>query len=590
MSKKKFSFIFVISDEEVYEESRCYLNRLRIPDGVEVEVHELRAVKNLPLALNHAMHRSDAKYKVYLQDYLFIVNPNFIEEVIKRFESSPELGIMGMVGTNHPSLTGKVFESYQLVGNIIEREAGTIQLKRFNGEFTKPIKLLDGKILITQYDLPWREDILTSSEYLGESQSLEFTKSGFKAAVFNQNEDYFFYDPDFIELQDLSEPVQGKFLSEYYSLLFPKVSVLIPTYNRPYYFEQALQSVLTQTYKHVEIIVCDDSTNDETQKLIDYYTQIYPNIVYKKNPKNLGQFNNDLQCMELSSGDFINFLMDDDLFHPQKIEKMMAYYMQDINDEVNLITSHRHLIDAEGNILHNRKVTKRAFEQDTLLNGIEFADYALKYNWNFIGEPTTVLFRKSALNSPFGTFCGREYGCNVDMATWLTLLSEGKAIYISETLSYFREHSNQQLQSNLMKLMGATDYAHEILAAPSKGYLSQLEDLLYAMEFCFEYSSKTFDSLDEVYINHPIYSELNQYILQLKLKYSETLIKQRQHYKEELERVEQLLSKFEENEKISDEYGRLLMLYEILSIKIDMYESDRNRGTQSAINEESRKI
>ncbi|GJM82110.1 hypothetical protein HMSSN139_46060 [Paenibacillus sp. HMSSN-139] len=130
-SDKKISFIYVISDDEIYKESRCYLNRLRVPEGVEVEIHEIRAVQNLPQEFNRAMHLSDAKYKVYLHDYLFIVNPNFIDEVIKRFDSSPELGIMGMVGTNHPSLTGKVADSNQLVGNLFERETGTIQRKKF---------------------------------------------------------------------------------------------------------------------------------------------------------------------------------------------------------------------------------------------------------------------------------------------------------------------------------------------------------------------------------------------------------------------------------------------------------------------------
>ncbi len=46
----------------------------------------------------------------------------------------------------------------------------------------------------------------------------------------------------------------------------PLVSVLIPTYNRPRYFEEALCSVLEQTYPNIEIIVGDDSTNEETEK------------------------------------------------------------------------------------------------------------------------------------------------------------------------------------------------------------------------------------------------------------------------------------------------------------------------------------
>ena len=48
----------------------------------------------------------------------------------------------------------------------------------------------------------------------------------------------------------------------------PLVSILIPTYNRPHYFKIALESALAQTYSNIEIIVGDDSTNNETEKLI----------------------------------------------------------------------------------------------------------------------------------------------------------------------------------------------------------------------------------------------------------------------------------------------------------------------------------
>ncbi len=58
----------------------------------------------------------------------------------------------------------------------------------------------------------------------------------------------------------------------------PLVSILIPTYNRPHYFKIALESALAQTYSNIEIIIGDDSTNDETATLIR--EQYLPN--YKK--------------------------------------------------------------------------------------------------------------------------------------------------------------------------------------------------------------------------------------------------------------------------------------------------------------------
>ncbi len=65
----------------------------------------------------------------------------------------------------------------------------------------------------------------------------------------------------------------------------PLVSILIPTYNRPHYFKIALESALAQTYSNIEIIVGDDSTNNETEKLIyrDYLHK-HKHITYIRNP------------------------------------------------------------------------------------------------------------------------------------------------------------------------------------------------------------------------------------------------------------------------------------------------------------------
>ena len=69
----------------------------------------------------------------------------------------------------------------------------------------------------------------------------------------------------------------------------PLVSILIPTYNRPHYFKIALESALAQTYPNIEIIIGDDSTNDETEILInEQYLPNYKNITYIRNTTTLG--------------------------------------------------------------------------------------------------------------------------------------------------------------------------------------------------------------------------------------------------------------------------------------------------------------
>ncbi len=155
--------------------------------------------------------------------------------------------------------------------------------------------------------------------------------------------------------------------------------MLIPTYNRPEYFKEALESVINQTYRNIEIIIGDDSTNDETENLIkENYLNNYDNIKYYHNKKNLGQFDNDLKLYDIAEGQFINFLMDDDLFRTTKIEKMMNYFIQDINDEISIITSHRAVIDSNGIVGDVFGNTNDIFKNSIIISGIELGNFILK--------------------------------------------------------------------------------------------------------------------------------------------------------------------------------------------------------------------
>ncbi|ERM19217.1 glycosyltransferase family 2 protein [Brevibacillus laterosporus] len=262
----------------------------------------------------------------------------------------------------------------------------------------------------------------------------------------------------------------------------PKVSILIPTYNRPHYFELALQSALAQNYSNLEIIVGDDSTNDETEQLIKPYLEKHPQLIYSKNPQNLGQFENDLKLLELASGEYINFLMDDDLFHPEKISRMMVYFQMDHQEEIALVTSKRAIINETGAIQPDIAETQTDFLQDTILDGDQLINMLLGLQWgNFIGEPTTVLFRKKYLTEPFGTLLDRKYTCTVDMASWIVLLRNGKGVYMTDTLSYFRMHPAQQVKQHDIIIGGSIDLVHLVLqAAPLLGYLQEKDTLIKA--------------------------------------------------------------------------------------------------------------
>ena len=102
----------------------------------------------------------------------------------------------------------------------------------------------------------------------------------------------------------------------------PLVSVIMPTYNQGRYIYEAIQSVLSQTYRHLELIIIDNYSTDETERAIAKFQD--HRVKYSK-------FNNEgiiaasrNQGIKLAQGDYIAFLDSDDIWLPGKLEKAVS--------------------------------------------------------------------------------------------------------------------------------------------------------------------------------------------------------------------------------------------------------------------------
>lgn len=235
----------------------------------------------------------------------------------------------------------------------------------------------------------------------------------------------------------------------------PLVSILLPTHNRPDYAELALKTALAQTYGNVEIIISDNSDDDATRVRFAPYIAQYPQIRYYRVP-GYSALENGLNCYQHAQGDYINFLMDDDLFHPTKIMRMMSFMLTD--EKIGLVTSFRQLIDAAGNDLPPVPGTERLFETEARINGQQLGHMLIAGGKNLVGEPTTVLIRKSALDRQFGVFAGRQYTVLSDVSTWMSILKEHDAVYLPETLSYFRLHGGQDQRGHGQAIRANLDW------------------------------------------------------------------------------------------------------------------------------------
>ncbi|MBW7885225.1 MAG: glycosyltransferase family 2 protein [Caldilineaceae bacterium] len=103
----------------------------------------------------------------------------------------------------------------------------------------------------------------------------------------------------------------------------PLVSIVVPAYGGADYLGQAIDSVLGQTYPHFELIVVNDCSPDHTEEVVRSYAD--PRIVYLCHEQNRGAVAARNTGVEAARGDLIAYLDQDDYFHPEKLQRHVAY-------------------------------------------------------------------------------------------------------------------------------------------------------------------------------------------------------------------------------------------------------------------------
>ena len=102
------------------------------------------------------------------------------------------------------------------------------------------------------------------------------------------------------------------------------VTVYITTHNRCEKLIRAVDSVLSQSYRNIEIIISDDGSEDNTPQIASEYVKKFPNIKYVRNETPRGATHARNRALDLSAGDFITGLDDDDIFRKNRIEFLIS--------------------------------------------------------------------------------------------------------------------------------------------------------------------------------------------------------------------------------------------------------------------------
>ena len=198
MDNKKICFIMCVNNEMYEMEAMHFISRLRVPEGYTIDAISIKDAKSMTSGYNEGMQATDAKYKVYLHQDVLIVEPDFIANMLDVFQNK-EMGMLGMVGSPKlPENMGMFDYEYPE-----EAKHGVVE-----------VEAIDGLLMATQYDIPWRDDLFDKWDFYDVSQSLEFIRHGYKVVVPYMETPWCIHDDGFVNLKNYYEE-REKLLKEY---------------------------------------------------------------------------------------------------------------------------------------------------------------------------------------------------------------------------------------------------------------------------------------------------------------------------------------------------------------------------------------
>jgi glycosyltransferase involved in cell wall biosynthesis len=224
----------------------------------------------------------------------------------------------------------------------------------------------------------------------------------------------------------------------------PLVSVIIPAYNRPDYLRQAIASAVKQTYQNLDIIVCDNCSDENLQPIVDSFQD--SRIRFWRNSHNLGMLGNIKNGLKMARGKYVASLHDDDMWEAEFLEKLVPTL--EANPNLAVAFCDHHIMNNDG--LIDEVITAKhsqIWKRDILKEGIYQPFYQIALVDMSIASACAAVIRKDVVD--WDAIPEEVGGCYDLYINYLCCCSGLGAYYCPEKLTRYRQHEQSDtLTSN----------------------------------------------------------------------------------------------------------------------------------------------
>lgn len=220
----------------------------------------------------------------------------------------------------------------------------------------------------------------------------------------------------------------------------PLVSVIVPNYNHCSYLTLRIESILQQSYTHLELILLDDCSSDGSKEILETYRTDPRVTAILFNVSNSGStFKQWEKGLRIATGKYVWFAESDDFAAVDFLEKTVAALEE--NERAVLAFTGSQLVDAQGDKL---VLDLDHYASDlpllTCFTSLNFLTQKMLWK-NSVYNASMVLFRKTAAANVQPSYQQFRY-CG-DWLFWIGICQQGEVVRVNRKLNYFRQHPNK---------------------------------------------------------------------------------------------------------------------------------------------------